>query len=48
MELTEDQKIAFSFALKDIKNGHETLFTNQLKKEYPELYKYAVEKAQEV
>jgi len=44
MELTENQKIAFSFAIQDMKNGHTTLWVNHLKKEYPELYEYAVER----
>lgn len=47
-ELTEEQKVAFSYALRDIKNGCKTLWVNRLKKEYPELYNYAVEKSKEV
>ena len=40
-KLTEEQKTAFSYAVRDINNGYETLWTNRLKKEYPELYEYA-------
>lgn len=42
--ITKEQQIAFSYALQDIKNGHITLWVNRLKKEYPELYKYAIKK----
>ena len=43
MDMTEEQKVAFSFAVQDIKNGYESLWVNRLKQEYPELYEYAKE-----
>lgn len=43
-DLTDEQKQAFSFAIADIRNGHETLWTNNLKREWPELYNYAMER----
>lgn len=36
---------AYGFAIKDINKGHKTLWTENLKKENPELYKSAVEKS---
>ena len=47
MELTENQKIEFSWALKDIKNGCRTLWVEKLKREYPKLYEYAMKKKAE-
>jgi len=44
VKLTKEQQIAFAYALKDIRNGHTTLFVERLKKEYPELYEYAIKK----
>lgn len=40
---SDEQRIAFSFAIQDIKNGHETLWTNRLKNEHPKLYNYAIQ-----
>lgn len=45
MKLTDEQKQAYAFAIRDIENGHVTLWTNRLKEEQPELYKYAINKA---
>ena len=43
MEQIEHDKIAFSFAIEDIKKGIlNTLWVNYLKKENLELYKYAL------
>jgi hypothetical protein len=40
-ELTDEQKQAFSFALKDMKNGHyHTLWVQRLRNEKPELYEH--------
>ena len=41
-QMSEEQKTAYSFAIQDIKNGHKTLWVERLKKEYPELYEYAI------
>jgi len=45
--LTEEQKTAFSYAIKDMQKGHRTLWVNRLKEEYPELYEYAKKKFRE-
>ena len=43
--MNENKMRAYSWAIKDIKNGIlTTLWVNQLKKEYPELYEYALNK----
>lgn len=43
MELNQEQKTAFSYAVEDIMNGHlNTLWVNRLKKEYPKMYEYAL------
>lgn len=39
--LTRDQEIVYSYAIEDMKNGHNTLWVERLKKEYPELYEYS-------
>lgn len=44
VELTDEQKVAFSYAIADINRGCiNTLWVNRLKNEYPELYEYAIE-----
>ena len=47
-ELTEEQKIAYAFAIRDIERGcYKTLWVNRLKEEWPEMYNYALEKTKE-
>jgi len=42
-DISDDEKIAYGFAIKDIKNGYlNTLWVNRLKQDWPELYEYAV------
>jgi hypothetical protein len=44
MGITDEQKVAFSYAIADINRGCiNTLWVNRLKNEYPELYRYAIE-----
>ena len=44
MAMTEEQQAAYSFAISDIKNGHNTLWVERLKRENPELYEYAMKR----
>ena len=44
-DLTEEQKISYGIAIREIADGRmHTLWVNRLKEEYPEMYEYAVNK----
>lgn len=45
-DFTNEEQVAFGFAIHDINNGHlNTLWVQRLKREYPEMYEYAIKEA---
>ena len=40
--IKENDKMWVSFAIRDIQKGYKTLWVKRLKKEYPEMFNYAV------